>query len=652
MSDTDRDRVEAAWEAYAEATEMHARSERHAYYAGWLAAADAPPVPEVRRPYEAVRRFTQAILHGDDEHRAWLIEAAEAFIAGQSMPPPRDGGEPAPPPVPDREAVARAALGAMKYADGRTNSLAVADAVLALLPGEPVLPYDITIGSVQFRAGVRLTVLIHAAERWYARASATPPPPVPLDREAVSRAVRGVNRRLGCSDEPCPKHSEFCMCTRMTDAVLALLPVPEDVRRWRSIETAPREEGALILGFWPDLGEGHMEVARYCASRDQFRPDTVELENPTHWMPLPHPPGATASLGTRAPAAISDPIERIIAGALTAAGVRFSYEALRPSGRRLDFVLDNGVAIEVKQFASERTGAQMASEPNVILIQGRQAAEWFASVLLPAAPPPGPDLLARVCRLEDVLRSRPPVSERASGRLWEELEAGEAAREELRKRYPDDHRLAPGAPSPVPEWRSIETAPRKEGALILGFWPDLGEGHMEVARYCASRDQFFDSDAHCRASRHRRSPTHSMREADRQIALEAEVERLTRERDAWERYAKHARAEAKSLWDQGMRHVGEAVVARQRAEAAERERDEARAALEATEDETALANTDAAYELQNRANAAEARLARAREAIGEAIRQIEYLREKSRETGSGNGVLARLRAAALAAEGE
>jgi hypothetical protein len=36
-----------------------------------------------------IRHFTQAILHGDDEHRAWLQEAAEAFIEGRELPPPR-----------------------------------------------------------------------------------------------------------------------------------------------------------------------------------------------------------------------------------------------------------------------------------------------------------------------------------------------------------------------------------------------------------------------------------------------------------------------------------------------------------------------------------------------------------------------------------
>src|SRR3712207_4499958 len=41
---------------------------------------------------DAVREFAQAALHGDDEHRAWLMEAAEAFVAGKPVPPARGSG--------------------------------------------------------------------------------------------------------------------------------------------------------------------------------------------------------------------------------------------------------------------------------------------------------------------------------------------------------------------------------------------------------------------------------------------------------------------------------------------------------------------------------------------------------------------------------
>jgi hypothetical protein len=38
-----------------------------------------------------VREFTFNILHGDNEHRDWLTEACEAFIAGVPLPKVRGG---------------------------------------------------------------------------------------------------------------------------------------------------------------------------------------------------------------------------------------------------------------------------------------------------------------------------------------------------------------------------------------------------------------------------------------------------------------------------------------------------------------------------------------------------------------------------------
>lgn len=38
---------------------------------------------------KSVIAFATAVLHGDDEHRAWLLEAASAFVAGTPLPPVR-----------------------------------------------------------------------------------------------------------------------------------------------------------------------------------------------------------------------------------------------------------------------------------------------------------------------------------------------------------------------------------------------------------------------------------------------------------------------------------------------------------------------------------------------------------------------------------
>ena len=47
---------------------------------------------------ETVKQFARAVLHGDDEHRGWLMEAAECFVAGKPLPEPRGKGTQQPAP--------------------------------------------------------------------------------------------------------------------------------------------------------------------------------------------------------------------------------------------------------------------------------------------------------------------------------------------------------------------------------------------------------------------------------------------------------------------------------------------------------------------------------------------------------------------------
>lgn len=50
----------------------------------WQRAQSAAP-----RRAGAILEFTNLILHGDEEHRRWLMEAANAYLDGKPMPPPR-----------------------------------------------------------------------------------------------------------------------------------------------------------------------------------------------------------------------------------------------------------------------------------------------------------------------------------------------------------------------------------------------------------------------------------------------------------------------------------------------------------------------------------------------------------------------------------
>lgn len=81
---------------------------------------------------------------------------------------------------------------------------------------------------------------------------------------------------------------------------------------------------------------------------------------------------------------MTDPMENIIASALDRAGIRYFTE--NKNHAKLDFYLpDHDLYIEAKQFHSERTSRQTAQIPNVIVIQGVKAAEWFAATLTAAA---------------------------------------------------------------------------------------------------------------------------------------------------------------------------------------------------------------------------------------------------------------------------
>lgn len=79
---------------------------------------------------------------------------------------------------------------------------------------------------------------------------------------------------------------------------------------------------------------------------------------------------------------MNDPIEKIVADALTRAGLQFITDEGGANSTGLDFYLTgHDIHIEVKQFHSPRIAEQMARAPNVIAIQGRAAAEWFATRL-------------------------------------------------------------------------------------------------------------------------------------------------------------------------------------------------------------------------------------------------------------------------------
>jgi len=82
-----------------------------------------------------------------------------------------------------------------------------------------------------------------------------------------------------------------------------------------------------------------------------------------------------------------DPVEAIVEDALIKANIGYTIPAQQHFSSGLDFRLDNGIYIECKQMYTPRIEKQMASQDQVIVIQGIESAKFFASLLNPKTTP-------------------------------------------------------------------------------------------------------------------------------------------------------------------------------------------------------------------------------------------------------------------------
>jgi hypothetical protein len=91
---------------------------------------------------------------------------------------------------------------------------------------------------------------------------------------------------------------------RHLEAEVARLTQEQESRGWRPIETAPKD-GSAVLVYFPDIGVCEVlwstqvfEDGFWSVSDNKFedRPLRGWSTEPTHWMPLPDPPAALASL--------------------------------------------------------------------------------------------------------------------------------------------------------------------------------------------------------------------------------------------------------------------------------------------------------------------------------------------------------------------
>lgn len=115
------------------------------------------------------------------------------------------------------------------------------------------------------------------------------------------------------------------------------------------------------------------------AMQDHSVPATVRSEKAAHEI-------AGRFGATLCRAVDTDPMERLTASALIAAGIEFITDHEPESPASLDFFLpDSDLHIEVKRFHSERVADQLRRAENVILLQGRASVRFFSSLVAETA---------------------------------------------------------------------------------------------------------------------------------------------------------------------------------------------------------------------------------------------------------------------------
>ena len=115
------------------------------------------------------------------------------------------------------------------------------------------------------------------------------------DPKTVGRIARVICRET----EGGPCECEFVNgCGASLEAAHAVISELQDIfPKWRSIDSAPKDGQEILIGWFDLPGQRSMHVAffhsmhkTWCQSHHLFTRDP-NLQ-PTHWMPLPPPPGS------------------------------------------------------------------------------------------------------------------------------------------------------------------------------------------------------------------------------------------------------------------------------------------------------------------------------------------------------------------------
>jgi hypothetical protein len=110
-------------------------------------------------------------------------------------------------------------------------------------------------------------------------------------RDVIAHELRTVNGALDLADAilsallAAPESARLDLAWRLCKTVK-----PPDFPTWRPIETAPKD-GTLILASWAGSAL-HPIISRWLKNGQAWtHPFNKPVNSPTHWLPLPAPPG-------------------------------------------------------------------------------------------------------------------------------------------------------------------------------------------------------------------------------------------------------------------------------------------------------------------------------------------------------------------------
>jgi len=126
----------------------------------------------------------------------------------------------------------------------------------------------------------------------------------------------------GCESVDCPGWGACAQHQTEADAVAAWNRRAPEAQAWRAIETAPRDGTRILIAdgrstdaaYWSQCAKGYGGSKRYpWVILDETNGVNGMTEtHPTHWQPLPAPPGATPAAPPAREAALVEALRHLV----------------------------------------------------------------------------------------------------------------------------------------------------------------------------------------------------------------------------------------------------------------------------------------------------------------------------------------------------